>query len=333
MSITTLEKYLRRAGGPAPSANSSQAQSWQPVLLHILAALADTVPPEDVELRATVERLQTQIGQDPGLPATPELKQNITATFDAAWDCKKAAGENVARQELQRILSALNQAMTMAISGSDRAINRLENVKQSLDRATKVKDINSLRTEIITITRQVEEETQKEKVEQDRAVSELGPQYAPIRSLADQHAISANTRNAALRDYEIRAASGGRHYCLLMVLERLRMVTARYGPSIADEIIDGLTRKRLRHLPNTSELYRWSDDTLALMLERAGDAASVNREVSPFTDNAYEHQAFLGNRVAVLQVSLRWVVLPVRPDLAGFSADADRFSQGSGVAR
>ncbi len=332
MSITTLEKYLRRAG-PVSSPSSAPAQSWQPVLLHILATIAESLPAEEIELHGAVDSIRTQINKDPALPATQELKTSLTAIFDAAWDRKKAAGENVARQELQRILSTLNQAMTMAISGSDRAINRLETVKQNLDRATRVKDLNGLRTEIISITRQVEEETQKEKVEQERAVSELGPQYAAIRSLADQHAISANTRAAALRDYESRAASGVRHYCLLLVLERLRMVTARYGPAVADEIIDGLSRKRLRHLPNTSELYRWSEDTLAVMLQRNGDAASVNREISPFADSAYEHQAFLGNRVAVLQVNLRWVVLPVRPDLAGFSADADRFSQGGSLGR
>lgn len=324
MSLTTLDKYLRRGSNTAaPTENPLST-----VVRHILATIADSLPTEERDLRVTAERLRDSLPSAADAPPSAALIQSITETFNAAWELKRTNNDALARQELQRILSTLNEAMTMAISGSDRAISRLEHVKDNLDRATKVRDIQGLRGEIQAITRMVQEEAEKEKAEKERAVTELGPQYAAIRSVADQYAATANTRPAAIKDYEARVASGRRHYCLILVLERMRHVTARYGPALVEEIFDSLTRKRLRALTAASEAYRWNDDTLVLLLERDTDNAAVTKELSPLADTVYEHQAFLGNRVATLQVNLRWVVLPVRGDSAAFVNDTDRFAQG-----
>ncbi len=323
MSLTTLDKYLRRGSSTAPP-----EQPMATVVRHILATIADTFPTQETQLRLSAERLRDSLNATIDPQTSASLVQTITETFDKAWESKRTLSEVLARNELLRILATLNEAMTMAMSGSDRAISRLEHVKENLDRTAKVKDLQAIRGEIHALTRMVEQEAEKEKAEKDRAVSELGPQYAVIRSVADQYATAVNSRPAALQDYEARAASGRRHFCLILVLERMRLVTARYGPAIVEEIIEGLTRKRLRLIPEASEAYRWNDDTLIVFLERDADTAAVTKQVNSLADTIYEHKAFLGNRVATLQVNLRWVVLPVRPDSAAFVTETDRFAQG-----
>jgi hypothetical protein len=323
MSLTTLDKYLRRGSSPA-----QPEQPMATVVRHILATIADTLPTEETQLRLNAERLRDSLNGPIDPQTSASLIQTITETFDKAWESERNLSDALARQELQRILATLNEAMTMAMSGSDRAISRLEHVKDNLDRAAKVKDFQAIRGEIHALTRMVEQEAEKEKAEKERAVTELGPQYAAIRSVADQYATAVNSRPAALQDFEARVASGQRHFCLILVLERMRLVTARYGPAIVEEIIEGLTRKRLRLLPAASEAYRWNDDTLIVFLERDTDTAAVTKQVASLADTVYEHQAFLGNRVATLQVNLRWVVLPVRSDSAAFVTETDRFAQG-----
>ena len=325
MSLTTLDKYLRRGTSAAPPADPQLAS----VLRHILAAIADSLPTEEKELRVTAERLRNDLASPAALDAKADLAQSVTSTFDKAWDLRRNSTDAQARQELQRILATLNEAMTMAISGSDRAISRLEHVKDNLDRASRVKDLQGIRSEINALTRMVEEETEKEKAEKERAVTELAPQYAAIRSTADQYAATATARPEAIHDYEARAASAGRHFCLVVVLERTRLISARYGPATVEEIIEAFARKRLRLLPQASEAYRWSNESVVQLLERQTDNATVVAEAGAIIGTTYEHQAFLGNRIATLQVNLRWVVLPVRNPSADFASETDRFVQGN----
>lgn len=125
-------------------------------------------------------------------------------------------------------------------------------------------------------------------------------------------------REKAIRAIELRleAGAGINHYAALFTLSQFDTFWTRYGLSNAENLVDAYAAHLTRTFPN-ERIYRWSNRTVAVLLDRETTPPDVRMELTSFTTRRVDYYLNTVGRSALVTLSPAWRLIPLNcdPDL------------------
>jgi diguanylate cyclase (GGDEF)-like protein len=107
---------------------------------------------------------------------------------------------------------------------------------------------------------------------------------------------------------------GRSFHTVVIVIDRLERINARFGRSVGDEVLYAYAQDLQDRLPAGYALYRWSGPSMVLVVSGDVLASGINEELKTLLAGRREHVVESASRTLHLPVSARWLVVP--PTLA-----------------
>jgi hypothetical protein len=332
--MVTLREYLYGPWQESTRGDKLGLSAWVNLILSISESIEQHVldASRDVDLRDRLRALKVVFasanGQDELWQAAGEFSALIRICQDRVAQTARAH-----RQDVYRILMTLSEALLLLAAGSTRTVGRLKQLEVSLERATSLNDMASLKSTLADLLALVREEARQERTASQRERNALEQQVKQIRTETAWLRSDLPGREEAVTMLERLSQSTSPpefpQFCVVVfVLGRLKEIIRRYGDSSANDLVAELVHKRINFPERDPIAFRWSAETVLICLRWTDGLEKLNALIEPQIGNPFEHRIFLGARVAVLRVGLHWVVLPVRTPAVSLVDAIDRFAGG-----
>lgn len=310
----SLKRYLS-------GTDQELAESFQRVVLLLLEAIRlHTVVGEQEEHRRFQEdilQLENKLQQD----FSP---QQVLVTAGAVAKSLENYNQRTTRfirmqsVELQGMLAMLTETVAAISAGSERTVARLQSIEKQLERASMIEDIRSLRTRLSECLVALREEARKQREETARTIAELRSEIKraqerqsaslPAKSsgaIGTMGRVQAEAALARLIEQRVHA------YAAIFVLERFDLIIGRFGTNAGEQLVQFLRHHLTQGLLSSDPVYRWSNASFLVLMERSTSHEEVRSEVQRVASVRLESTLQIGTRTVLLPVSTRWAVLPI----------------------
>jgi GGDEF domain-containing protein len=147
--------------------------------------------------------------------------------------------------------------------------------------------------------------------DRESVVATAGNSPAPVAILI--------CRDAALAAMKTAINGGTRHYAVVMVVNRIQMINARFGQKIGDHMLAGFKEHMTKQLSGSDKLFPWTGPAFVAILERPESLESVRLQMKRLLDAKIEISYSGDGRSVLIPISAVWLTLPLTS-----SADADK---------
>jgi hypothetical protein len=256
------------------------------------------------------------------------LSGNASAIRDSA---RKTAAET------HRIVSVLNAALVALTGGSKRSEARLQRIQESLERSALIRDEEGLRRSLAEATRLIREERVSEAEHASRDIASLGAEIVKVRQhMANDPSARMGSRTDAIRCFTNALAPAlAKQSCLYVVaflVDGLNAIVGRYGTIPMEEVFFQIVREKAEPIEPLNSAFRWSPSCVVAVFESSSDFLAVKSEVTSLCRTPIHYGLMLGNRTAILRISLSHLLVPVSHLSVDRVADEiDRFSGTEGA--
>jgi hypothetical protein len=237
--------------------------------------------------------------------------------------------------ETQHIVGVLNHALMVLTGGSESSAMRLQRIQESLNRASAVRDMSSLRASLADAMKLIREESAKEQEHSARQIATFETEVIRFRErLAANPARRLPGREGAIQAMGDRAAavsSGSACYVAAFVIDDIKGIVQRYGPEPADELLFEVIRERLQPISPDCASWRWSPGCVLSVFEHSGSLDALKSELGKLCARPLVYRMTLGSRTAVLKVRVSQLLAELKPEsLNSLVEQLDRFGEGCG---
>jgi GGDEF domain-containing protein len=211
---------------------------------------------------------------------------------------------------MQKIIAMLNGTLQVMAAGSERSITRLKEIEKSLVGASKIDDIVALKARLTDCLAFVRTETVRGREELSRTLTTVEDDFrraqevllfcsqgTPGRPEAEQFLTELSSRTA-----------GTDWFVAVFVIRHFELVAKRYGTAVADQLLLEFVRQRLHVLARTASIFRWARDSVVVVIQRIVSLPDLQMEISESVSPPLDYKTPVGDRVAVLTISSKWVL-------------------------
>ncbi|MDQ6708180.1 MAG: hypothetical protein M3Z85_19665, partial [Acidobacteriota bacterium] len=129
-----------------------------------------------------------------------------------------------------------------------------------------------------------------------------------------------------------KASAGNRVYVLVLCLERLEAINARFGSATRTQLLQLFGRdvtRRLVERRQSDRLFHWRGPCFVVVLERESDIHAVRAAAFKIASGKLEHIVDVGDRSELLPLAARSALIPVLngSDAEGFPSKIEKFLQ------
>ncbi|MGB9604406.1 MAG: diguanylate cyclase domain-containing protein [Bryobacteraceae bacterium] len=243
--------------------------------------------------------------------------------------------------ELHGMLAMLAETVASISAASERTVTRLQNVEKQLERATMLDDIRSLKARLSECLLAVREESQRQREEMARTISQL---RSEIQRAQQRQASPAEAKPASPRDGLGRAEAeealarvleeGSHAFVAVYVVARAELIRGRFGPNAAEQVVQFFRHHLAAGLLSSDKVFRWGPASFVVIMERRGSLDEVREEAERVASVRLEKTIQVGSRTALLPVTSRCAVIPVfqYPSLRLLLEQIDAAASRAGVA-
>jgi GGDEF domain-containing protein len=326
MPMISLKRYFN-ASGEETSFAQVEASLRQTIALLINAmgsSAVDSDPAEFSDFRAEIKRIHDGLASD--LPPASLLDLAEAATRTLSGYNKRIKALLVSQgSEVKHILNMV-QATVINIAGENtRSGRRLQEIILELEQSGAVTDLRVLKGRLTDCLKDLREETLQQKteaagtmlklqmtIEQSRsAIARAGSSLDPVTGLPG--------RDDALIAMQNAVDSGVRRYAVIMVVNRVQMVNARFGREVGDRMLIVFKEHIAKQLSACDRLFRWAGPAFMAILEREVPLGVVRLLVKRMMDAKIEVDYSGDGRSVLIPVSTVWSALPLTS-----ASDADK---------
>jgi GGDEF domain-containing protein len=216
-------------------------------------------------------------------------------------------------QESVRDFDLLTEILSQISSANQASLNRLQDLQEKIDRASLFEDLNSLKRNLTDCLDSMRGECCRRRDEADQAVARLkdglqktspqaeAPELDPLTGLP--------TRSEAETAIRTACAEVAHTYLGLFVLDRIQVISSRFGDQFADKIVIFFAQQLSSVLTGKDTLYRWGPTTFLALLDRREGPDHVRREMARTMTQRWDQTFEIGNRSVVLPVSSTWTIM------------------------
>jgi GGDEF domain-containing protein len=325
MSMVTLKRYLSGAEGEA---------SYRKVIGLLLGGIADHgVCATAEELEAFREEMRGILEKAHADSSVDQLSAAGSAAIHALDSYNSRTTRRIRRQaaEMQNVISMLAQTVITISGGSDRSAEALSEIKRELEQTGAIPDIQKLKLRLADCLKKVCDESTRQKTESAAILQEL------------QHGVQS-VQNSAAAEPEIDPVTGlprvsaakiafleglkssGRKYIVMMVVDRMQPINARFGNSVGDEVLKVIRKYIEANIIFPGDrLFRWTGPTLVALMARQEGIDQMRAWLARVLDRKIENEFDLGGRSALIPLSVAWSVIALIPPATNMPLFIDKF--------
>ena len=325
MSLTTLKRYLTQSEGET---------GYRKVISLLLKGIADhSVCASSVELKAFRQEMET-------VRATADSDCGIEQLFVAAGATIQALDSYNARtshllkrqaDEMQNMISMLAQTVISISGGSELSTEALLHIKHELEQAAALEDVEKLKLRLGECLKTVCDETTRQKRDTEAIVIELQRNVQRVQSStgpnSDIDPVTALPRaSSAKAAFAEGLNSIGRKYIVMMVVDRLQLINARFGGAVGDQVIRTLQKYVESNVVAHGDLlFRWTGPALVALIARQESIDQVRSSLKRLLDKRIENEFDVGGRLALIPLTVAWSVIALIPPAANLPSYIDKF--------
>lgn len=310
--MISIKKYLGR---------DETKETLIPVLQLLLSGIGQHLVEGGADDQALLRsKLEEASGFLDGEPSPDQCMVAVGALVEALEDYANRTTHLIrqGRTELQAMVGLLAKTVESVASESSASVARLQQVEDQLAAATEIEDIRLLRVKLADCLTSIQQETAKQREQQEMALQALREQkkvadetcarYSDsnrdtVTGLGDR--ASAETQiNEAIREQR-------KFYAAVLVLDRLQSYNAAFGHAVGDNVLKHFAEFIGTRLRPGCQLFRWTGPAFLLLIERASRPETVREELSALMAQNCEHHVQTATRSIHLPVKCRWTLLPM----------------------
>lgn len=234
--------------------------------------------------------------------------------------------------ELQNMVSMLTQTVVTIGSGSQNAVQRLQEIGKQLEHASLIEDVQKLKVRMGDCLETVREETSRQKTEGVALTQALTQQVersqhrvAAIHNPEVDGGTGLPKRATAELAFQEALESPGRKFVVTVVAQRLHAISGRYGFAIGDRVLDAMNQHFKAHLSSTDRMFRWAGPAIVAVLQREESLEHVRTEIRRIAEERLEQMFDVGGRSVSIRVSPGWSVIPLEGTLHEVCLQVDAF--------
>lgn len=316
--MISLKRYFNASGEETPFAQveTSLRQTVTLLISAMGSSAVDGDLAEFADFREEIKRIREGTVAD--LPPESLMDQAEAATRTLTGYNKRIKALLVSQGgEVKHILSLLQATVNNIAGENTRSARRLQEITLELEQSGAITDLRVLKGRLTDCLKDLREETQQQKkeaagtmlklqmtIEQSRnAVAKAGNSVDPVTGLPG--------RDDALIAMQTAVDGGVRHYAVIMVVNRVQMVNARFGHEVGDRMLAVFKEHMARQLSANDRLFRWSGPAFMAILEREAPLGIIRVLAKRMMDAKIEVDYSGDGRSVLIPVSAVWSALPL----------------------
>jgi hypothetical protein len=290
------------AGLISPDFQASLAQ-LATVLVSEIGAEADGGPediigPFSASMRDIQQRLETAESPEDLEALSAELPSVLRELRDA-----KRKIEQEHTEEVQKMVAMLQQTIEALSRGNGRSVSRLRRIETQIRSASQISEIVALRERLRACIDEIRDEAAAEQREFAKSKSQLERDFLVVQESAALARGGIPGRSQAERRIADASATGS---LMLVLLERLPAIKARYGAGVSERYFSGFLSQLSGRLPSPKKIFRWNEQAVLVELPCVAPDSGEAELRSQLGDISRAVQMDVGGRVAVLENTHRW---------------------------
>jgi diguanylate cyclase (GGDEF)-like protein len=220
--------------------------------------------------------------------------------------------------EARAIVRMLRQTAVAITGENTRSGQRLQQIGNELEKTGEIKDLSALKLHLGECLSSLHEETQKQKSEADSTIQRLQAQIEQSKASASypkggelDPITGLPQLNDALGAIQQAIDGGTRQYAVVMVVDRVQLINARFGHKAGDRMLRTFKRHVEKQILRSDRLFRWTGPALVAIVERAAPASDVRLEIKRMLDQRIEETYSDQGRSVLLPITATWSAFPL----------------------
>lgn len=280
------------------------------------------------DLSQELDTLRDGLQPDSGAETLASAAKRFSGLLHAFRERLRQADQERA-EDFRKVLAILNEAFSNLNTGGDRSDVRLRKLESSLQDATRIDDLRSLKIHLFQTLQFVRKEAEKAREERREALQALGNQITEVHKSAARFRVGLAGRDEALTELASclkQNESGTNLYVALFVADSLPALRARHGNEIADGLLDELARTEIQALAPEGKIFCWAPHAVLLVWRSKEDRDKV-RKLGNQLKTPFQYGASVGTRVATFSIALRSLIMQAGEALEQITSHLDQFAQ------
>ena len=321
MALVTLKRYLDQ--------DSGFRRVLEVIFKRMTAGAVRADNGEYVAMVAELERIGARLDEnfssEHALVAAGEAMQTLEEYNRHATQFMRRQG-----QELHKMIGMLAETVIAIAGSSPRSTEALSQITNTLEQANGLSDLHDIQSRLSACLEQVREESARSREETAATVanlqqhirrvetrSQLNTDFNSVTDLPGRRSAESAVTEA-LRD-------GGKHYLVILVLNRLGSINARFGNGVGDQVLMELARLVRTEMPGEAQLFRWSGPTLVVLLSRRCPIEYMRAELNRVFNKPIGKEFRSGDRIVHIPSTPTWTVMGLVPPLETVTKHVDTF--------
>jgi GGDEF domain-containing protein len=255
-------------------------------------------------------------GLAPDLPQKEQLVI-VEAAMQAVESHNRKIVQMVEKQydDFQAIIKMLADSIVRIAGPNAESVQSLQKIDSEFERGAGFRNLNALRQHLTTclpgIRKEIEHETIASRALIEKLQIEIESNARPGEREARKRVDSATGLPgqpeclAAIREV---IATGTRHYAVVMVVNRVDPIAARFGKDAGDWMLGRFREYIERQFEETDLLFRWSGPALVAIIERPQTFDQVRAVIKRIFEAPINETIDVNGRSVFVPITAAWSV-------------------------
>ena len=313
MGMVSIKRYLNLA--------TLEAEKPATALALVLERLGDSVidwdPQEYENFREAIATITG--GLSPALPQK-EMLVVAEAAMQAVENYNRRIVQMIEKQnrDFQSIIKMLRDSIVKMAGENIESVQGLGRIDQELDSGPGFRNLQSLRMHLGTclpgLRKEVEREQLASKALIERLQIEIESAVSPAERLARRRTDAATGlpgQKECLEAIQQAIARGTRHYAIVMVVNRVEPISARFGREAGDWMLSRFRQFVETQFEQADQLFRWCGPAVVAIVERAQPFDQIRAFLKRIFETPISETIDVNGRSVFVPISAAWSVFTI----------------------
>ena len=252
---------------------------------------------------------------------TPDLPPNnmlvlVESATQSLENYNKRITRSMGKQasDLQTLVRTVQDGLVRVAGDNIEAVEGLSRIGEEVEHSTGFKDLQSLKLYLGRCFTSLRLEMEREKTASRALISKLQIEIENLREAEQKQHQRAFEPGMETRPKDCMTAirqaieRGTRHYAVVMVVNRVQPINARFGREAGDRMLTRFKEYVRGQLTPADELFRYTGPAMVAILERPDDFHNVRAVVRRMLDVPLEENYEVSGRSVLIPISAAWSV-------------------------
>lgn len=292
---TALALVLERLGDSVITWDPQEAENFRDDLATITGGLSPALPQKEMLVVA-----------EAAMQATETYNRRIAQTIEKQY------------RDFQTIIKMLRDSIVKMAGENIESVQCLDRIDEELDRGPGFKDLQSLRMHLGAclpgLRKDVERDQLASKALIERLQIEMESAVSPAERLARRRTDAVTGLPGQKECVEAigeAIARGTRHYAIVMVVNRVEAISARFGKEAGNWMLSRFREFVESQFEATDLLFRWCGPAIVALVERAQPFDQMRAFVKRVFETPISETIDVNGRSVFVPISAAWSIFTI----------------------